>query len=1228
MKSRTRLLTALTIAVCSIAAFASNASAAPPPNDNFGDAQEISPLLGYFGTNADSTTESSTDPAEATRLQAITGWGFFNTVWHRYDATATGDVSFTVCSNFAFNLLATSGEEIPTLSGTSPAVGPVARQGTSPVGVDDPSGCNAGQYAGTIGPFPVAHGTTIRPVVASAFFNTTGIYSINTTFHPTPVNDDFGWSRQIVSRVPSTGSNRAATVEQDEANNPYTNYRTVWHRYSAIGDGTADIEVCADFPVNLVAYSGWGYPLTPIAQAQQPIAGGCGASRYRVLLDDVPTSLDMPVNIQVGGYSSLLHVGDYDIEVRHNTPPASDFYMGSRNIWQGGGTEYDDNTFAANNHVFNDNPFPTAGKRIHFHAHQHGRGEFSFNTCGTAIDTVSAVYNFPNTYNLWSPDAFADGGCPSGGGDVLPFQWTNGTPGEVAMMQVASKNDGPGGPITASYEWQPEAGNNNFASATNIAAGQSIAGTTKGANSEGAEPNNALGSKHRSVWYRFTAPSNGGFGFDTCDADFDSVVSTWSGNDLGSLTAFGNGTVDNGCESGDGSNVGLRRVSSGEVVYIAVYGTSATERGDFTAELTFEASPSNDNWANATDLGSAETVNLDDDNGWATADTPNPTIGGQWRGSSVWYRWTAPYTDSFAINTCSGSATMADGYLAVFATNDPTPAAWNVGEVAIDDDSCDGNRPKMGRLTLDATAGKTYWISFSAYASSDMFVEFNLRISTPPQNTALPTITGDNNVVGTELTATDGTWGGTTPIDFGYEWLRCETPDDCESIGSASDSTYTLAPADIGNTIRVRVTASSDGGQRHATSANTETIEADTDGDGVGDVGDDCNFVQDDGDIKENGCLEESVAITAQPTFDSSTPRAGYGLMAISGTAENDPGDDSSVPSPTGSAFTWHSCTSPTDEGTCVTRTPEGDNDTYTPVITDIGRYLRVSQVFSNNDGGSATTWSVAGSAVAPPDTDGDGVINDDDNCNFVQSGTVKANGCIAEGIAITASPAISGTAQVGSALTLALGSAENDPGDDSSIAAPTSTTYWYSCSSADNPASCAVRTGSASSYTPNSADIGRFIRSEVEWSNSDSASASTYSAATAAVIAAPVAPDPPATPPTPADPLTLPTFPKKGSFKGVVKKKGAISLPKYKITCAAGSVTCSVTVIVVFKKKTIGKLSYNIAPGTTQPVKTKLSKAGLKLFKKSKKIKAELTVTGSGGGKGKATFKEFTITK
>jgi hypothetical protein len=86
-----------------------------------------------------------------------------------------------------------------------------------------------------------------------------------------------------------------------------------------------------------------------------------------------------------------------------------------------------------------------------------------------------------------------------------------------------------------------------------------------------------------------------------------------------------------------------------------------------------------------------------------------------------------------------------------------------------------------------------------------------------PVNTITPVVSG-TNTVGSILTTTNGSWSGSLPITYTYQWLR-----NGSNIGGETSSTYTLVTADTSNVVSCRVTATNSVGSANATS-NSLTI--------------------------------------------------------------------------------------------------------------------------------------------------------------------------------------------------------------------------------------------------------------------------------------------------------------------------------------------------------------------------------------------------------------------
>jgi hypothetical protein len=100
----------------------------------------------------------------------------------------------------------------------------------------------------------------------------------------------------------------------------------------------------------------------------------------------------------------------------------------------------------------------------------------------------------------------------------------------------------------------------------------------------------------------------------------------------------------------------------------------------------------------------------------------------------------------------------------------------------------------------------------------------NAASNAAPTNQSPPTITG-TPTVGSTLTASSGSWNGTTPITYSYQWRRCGAAGaSCSNIGGANKSTYVLKSADRGATLRVRVTAKNADGSAQTESAQTAVV--------------------------------------------------------------------------------------------------------------------------------------------------------------------------------------------------------------------------------------------------------------------------------------------------------------------------------------------------------------------------------------------------------------------
>ena len=206
-----------------------------------------------------------------------------------------------------------------------------------------------------------------------------------------------------------------------------------------------------------------------------------------------------------------------------------------------------------------------------------------------------------------------------------------------------------------------------------------------------------------------------------------------------------------------------------------------------------------------------------------------------------------------------------------------------------------------------------------------------------PSNTALPTVSG-TATAGDVLTAGNGSWSG-SPTSYARQWQSCDASGaNCANVSGSTGTTYTLDSGDVGNTLRVRVTATNAGGSTAATSDASDVIAAAT--------------------VTPPPPPPAAPSNTALPTV-SGTATAGDVLTAGNGSWSG---------SPTSYARQWESCDA---SGANCANVSGSTGTTYTLDSGDVGNTLRV-RVTATNAGGSTAATSdasdvIAAATVTPP---------------------------------------------------------------------------------------------------------------------------------------------------------------------------------------------------------------------------------------------------------------------
>lgn len=189
------------------------------------------------------------------------------------------------------------------------------------------------------------------------------------------------------------------------------------------------------------------------------------------------------------------------------------------------------------------------------------------------------------------------------------------------------------------------------------------------------------------------------------------------------------------------------------------------------------------------------------------------------------------------------SVAAVDGTTAAVTAWDPKLSPGNVEALAASGNAIFiGGGPGIGLVAVDATSGAdSGWspgasrgsvlslaldesggvIAGGSFSTLEESAHGHLAAFTePPGSVAAPSLSG-TPAVGQTLSCSEGTWSGGTPQSHGFAWLRDGGP-----IAGAGGSSYVIAGADGGHSLRCRVTASNLAGSLSADSNSVDVAAA------------------------------------------------------------------------------------------------------------------------------------------------------------------------------------------------------------------------------------------------------------------------------------------------------------------------------------------------------------------------------------------------------------------
>lgn len=639
-----------------LAAMAGQAHAAPPSNDNFADAVNIT-LDGtghalVNGTNVEATGE----------VDEPSGSGTLETVWYTWTATnsETVTVDTSGCDYDAYLHVYTG----------------AALNALTFVTSDDDSGSGACSLAS----FTPTPGTTYR-IRIDGWSSSVGTFPLSLQQAiplPAPPNDDFADAEELVLVAGSAYGDSTlvgATSEAGEQPGSGT-LNSIWYRWTApdsavvrihtdgcVTDTWLDVFTGATLPsLQLIASADTGGTPSPCAGISfSPTVGetyylrvdgtGSAIGLVTIQLDTLPGPF--PPNDQFVNAENLGLTGAGSVSVSGTTvgatldagePAASGV---SNSVW----------------YRWTSPASPVSTARL--------------DTNGCANDVVAYLFTGSSLATLTQLASDDSSGTPSLCASIS-FPVAAST---TYWFRIDGKNDTTGSfPLNLTHF--ATVANDHFANAeTMVLNGSGFAsasGDTSNATGEPGEPSNAK----RTVWYRWDAPvvlpGDGPLVLDTNGCSYDSYLYVYAGASLSTLT-----TVASDDDSGTSNCSKLSFVPVAGTTYYFRVSAPFSSSGSHTLNAVLKVRPPHDDFADAAVLvldgsGIADVSTTDDG---ATDEPGEPSADGTI--TSVWFSWTPPVHEtvrasivncdrSMRLDAFKGSAVNALSRIAAASSSCPS----------------------------------------------------------------------------------------------------------------------------------------------------------------------------------------------------------------------------------------------------------------------------------------------------------------------------------------------------------------------------------------------------------------------------------------------------------------------------------------------------------------------------------------------------------------------------
>jgi hypothetical protein len=678
-----------------------------PENDDFANPQVLPPSIQVF-TNRLTNKWATKEPEEPDHAGDPGG----HSVWFEWTPPASGRyVISTECGDGNLDAL------LAVYTGS--AVGGL----TEIAGNDDsPSACKstASQLE-----FEATASTSYR-IAVDGKAGSTGSFALR--IDPAAENDAFAAAAVLSPELPTDNmsSTRGASTEAGEpehAGDP--GGHSVWYSWTPVANGPVTISACPltdSGPDTLLAvYTGSSLGgLTEVASnddsprscryfgSEVAIEAEAGTT-YRIAVDSKEAARQGYFMLEISG------------------PPANDDFSAARDL--GASVPFGTTAFATSEPEEPENAGRPADHSVWFEWTAQTSRTVIAKACGAGVevDTLLAVYTGSSLGSLTPVGSADDTGTTAPGENCgLPtdsqveFEAEAGTTYRIAVDSKEGE-----GQFYIAVEGARS--NDDFASRERLTgpfplfAAPNLELTT----AEPEEPEHAGQPAAHSIWYWWKAPKNESVAFYTCtrSGDVDSLLAVYTGSSLGGLTEVASNddtpTIVSNCRSAD-SMVEFSAVA-GTAYQIAVDSKGGS---DGQLQMIGQTVAANDDFGKAQPLGGEPSAQWFGSSRFATRQAEEPEHAGDPGGHSLWFKWTAPRSGEFSLDTCDSGF---DTLLAVYTGS----ALGSLTEVASNDDGGGACSPQS-RLSFEAVANTVYRIAVDGGGGAQG--PLWLHLDSPPAN--------------------------------------------------------------------------------------------------------------------------------------------------------------------------------------------------------------------------------------------------------------------------------------------------------------------------------------------------------------------------------------------------------------------------------------------------------------------------------------------------------------